>query len=189
IGLGGDDDGLAGGVTVLVPDVPDWDKKQRLAFEREMLGLYVSDHPLSGLEHVLAQAADVTVANLAADEPPRNDGAQVTVAGLVSTVDRRYSKAGKPWAKISLEDMTGSVEVLFFGEVYQTFSSMLVEDQVAVVRGRVRKRDDSVELQAIEVSIPDTSLSPDSPVQLQVPEARCTPSVVEQLREVLVTHP
>ncbi|MDQ2625300.1 MAG: DNA polymerase III subunit alpha [Actinomycetota bacterium] len=189
IGLGGGDDGLAGGVTVLVPDVPDWDKKQRLAFEREMLGLYVSDHPLSGLEHVLAQAADVTVANLAADEPPRNDGAQVTVAGLVSTVDRRYSKAGKPWAKISLEDMTGSVEVLFFGEVYQTFSSMLVEDQVAVVRGRVRKRDDSVELQAIEVSIPDTSLSPDSPVQLQVPEARCTPSVVEQLREVLVTHP
>jgi len=188
VGLG-DDDGLAGGVSVEVPDVADWDKKQRLAFEREMLGLYVSDHPLSGLEHLLSQAADVTVANLAADEPPRPDGSQVSVAGLISTVDRRYSKAGKPWAKITLEDMTGSVEVLFFGDVYQTFSAMLVEDQVAVVRGRVRKRDDSVELQAIEVSIPDTSLTPDSPVQLMVPESRCTPGVVEQLREVLSTHP
>jgi len=184
-----DDDGLAGGVSVLVPDVPDWDKKQRLAFEREMLGLYVSDHPLSGLEHVLSQAAEVSVANLVADEPPRADGSQVTVAGLVSSVERRFSKAGNPWAKISLEDMSGAVEVLFFGEVYQTFSSMLVEDQVAVVRGRIRKRDDSVELQAVEVSIPDTSLTPDAPVQLQVPEARCTPDVVEQLREVLSTHP
>src|SRR5690554_928526 len=188
VGLGGDDD-LTKGVSVEVPDVADWDKKQRLAFEREMLGLYVSDHPLSGLEHLLSQSSDVTVANLAADEPQRAEGSQVSLAGLISTVDRRYSKAGKPWAKISLEDMTGSVEVLFFGEVYQTYSSMLIEDQVAVVRGRVRKRDDSVELQAIEVSIPDTSLTPDSPVQLMVPESRCTPSVVEQLREVLATHP
>src|SRR5690554_5210408 len=188
--LGGTgDDGLAGGVSVEVPDVPDWDKKQLLAFEREMLGLYVSDHPLSGLEHVLAQAADVSVANLLADEPPRPEGSQVTVAGLVSTVERRFSKAGNPWAKITLEDMSGSIEVLFFGEVYQTFSTMLVEDQVAVVRGRIRKRDDSVELQAVEVSIPDTSLTPDAPVQLHVPEARCTPSVLEQLREVLSTHP
>ncbi len=188
--LGGTgDDGLAGGVSVEVPDVPDWDKKQLLAFEREMLGLYVSDHPLSGLEHVLAQAADVSVANLLADEPPRPEGSQVSVAGLVSTVERRFSKAGNPWAKITLEDMSGAVEVLFFGEVYQTYSAMLIEDQVAVVRGRVRKRDDSIELQAVEVSIPDTSLAPDQPVMVQVPEARCTPHVLEQLREVLVTHP
>jgi len=185
--VGGSED--AGGVNVVVPDVPDWDKKQRLAFEREMLGLYVSDHPLSGLEHVLAQSADVSVAGLAADEPPRAEGSLVTVAGLVSAVDRRYSKAGKPWAKITLEDMTGSVEVLFFGEVYQAYASMLVADQVAVVKGRVRKRDDSVELQAVEVSLPDTSLAPEAPVQLQVPASRCTPTVAERLREVLSSHP
>ena len=189
VGLGGDDDGLAGGVSVEVPDVADWDKKQRLAFEREMLGLYVSDHPLSGLEHVLSQAAETSLANLLADEPPRSEGSQIVVAGLISTVERRFSKAGNPWAKITLEDMTGSGEILFFGEVYQTFSSMLIEDQVAVVRGRIRKRDDSVELQAVEVSIPDTSLAPDQPVVLTVPEARCTPHVVGQLREVLSTHP
>ncbi|MCL2424597.1 MAG: DNA polymerase III subunit alpha, partial [Micrococcales bacterium] len=84
--FGPDDDDVS--FSVAVPDVPDWDKKQRLAFEREMLGLYVSDHPLSGLEHVLANAADTSIATLVADEE-RPDGSQVTVAGLVTNLTRK----------------------------------------------------------------------------------------------------
>ncbi|NEC93410.1 DNA polymerase III subunit alpha, partial [Streptomyces sp. SID12501] len=104
--LGGDEE-TGSGIAVTIPDLPDWDKKQRLAFEREMLGLYVSDHPLSGLEHVLSAQADVSIATLNADEA-RPDGSTVVVAGLVTSLQRKMSKQGNPWAAVTLEDMEGS---------------------------------------------------------------------------------
>jgi len=183
--LGGED---GPGFSVQVPDVPDWDKKQRLQFEREMLGLYVSDHPLSGLEHVLSAAADVSIATLNADEA-RPDGSTVVVAGLVTSLQRKMSKQGNPWAAVTLEDMEGSVEIMFFGETYLAYSTVLAEDAVIVVRGRVRRRDDAMQLQAMEVSLPDLSAVADAPVVVTLSEARCIPPVVERLREVIKTHP
>ncbi|GIG23147.1 DNA-directed DNA polymerase [Cellulomonas chitinilytica] len=184
--MGGDDDGP--GFAVTIPDLPDWDKKQRLAFEREMLGLYVSDHPLSGIEHVLAAAADVSIATLLADEA-RPDGSTVVIAGLVTSLQRKMSKQGNPWAAVTIEDMEGSVEIMFFGETYLAYSTVLAEDAVVVVRGRVRRRDETMQLQAMEVSLPDVSQAADAPVVVSMAVARCTPPVVERLREVLSTHP
>jgi DNA polymerase-3 subunit alpha len=186
-GLGGDgDDGLS--FSVEVPDVPDWDKKQRLAFEREMLGLYVSDHPLSGLEHVLASTADCAIATLMADDA-RAEGSMVTVCGLVTSLQRKMSKNGNPWAAVTLEDMDGSVEVMFFGETYLAYSTVLAEDAVVTIRGRVRRRDETVQLQAVEVSLPDVSTVDTAPVTITLPVSRCTPPVVERLRDILATHP
>jgi len=185
-GMGGDDDAVS--VAIDVPDVPDWDKKQRLAFEREMLGLYVSDHPLSGLEHVLATASDCSIATLTADET-RPEGSAVTVCGLVTSLQRKMSKNGNPWAVVTLEDIDGSIEVLFFGETYLTYATMLAEDAVVTVRGRVRRRDDAVQLQAMEVSLPDVSAADSRPVTITMPVSRCTPPVVERLREILGSHP
>ncbi len=183
--LGGTDEGF----TVAVPHLPDWDKKQRLAFEREMLGLYVSDHPLAGLEHVLAAASDTSIAQLLADDT-RADGSVVTVAGLITSLQRKMSKQGNPWAVAVVEDLEGSVEVLFFGETYLAYSTVLAEDAVVAVRGRVRRRDDVVQLQAVEVSLPDVSAAgTDTPIVVSLPVARCTPPLVERLREVLQTHP
>ena len=184
----GDAGDAAPGFSVAVPDVPDWDKKQRLAFEREMLGLYVSDHPLSGLDHVLAAAAEVSIATLISDET-RPDGSVVVVAGLVTTVVRKTSRQGNQYAQITLEDMEGSVEVMFFGETYLTHATSLAEDAVLVVRGRVRRRDEAVQLQALEVTTPDVSAAQNAPVTVSMPVARCTPPVVERLREVLATYP
>lgn len=184
--LGGDDDAV--GFSVTIPDLPDWDKKQRLAFEREMLGLYVSDHPLSGIEHVLAASADVSIATLLADEA-RPDGSTVVLAGLVTSLQRKMSKQGNPWAMITLEDMEGSLEVAFFGETYLAYSTVLAEDAIVVVRGRVRRREESMSLQAMEVSLPDVSQAVDAPVVVSLAAARCTPPLVERLREVLSTHP
>jgi DNA polymerase-3 subunit alpha len=183
---GSADDGLS--FSVDVPDLPDWDKKQRLAFEREMLGLYVSDHPLSGLEHVLARAADTSIAALVADEG-RPDGSTVTVAGLVTSLQRKMSKNGNPWAAVTIEDLEGAVEVMFFGETYLAYSTILAEDQVITLKGRVRRRDDQMQLQAMEVSLPDTSAVADSPVLVTVPHTRCVEPVMVRLREVLATHP
>jgi len=180
------DEGLS--FTVEVPDLPDWDKKQRLAFEREMLGLYVSDHPLSGLEHVLSAAADISIANLLADDA-RPDGSTVVIAGLITSLQRKMSKQGNPWAAVTVEDMEGSVEIMFFGETYLAYSTVLAEDQVVVIRGRVRRRDETMQLQAIEVSLPDVSGVVDSPVTVSMPVTRCTPPMVERLREILANHP
>ncbi|KRD41741.1 DNA polymerase III subunit alpha [Cellulomonas sp. Root930] len=184
--LGGDDAGQ--GFAVVVPDLPDWDKKQRLAFEREMLGLYVSDHPLSGLEHVLAAAADVSIATLLQDEQ-RPDGSTVVIAGLITSLQRKMSKQGNPWAAVTIEDMEASVEIMFFGETYLAYSTALAEDAVVVIRGRVRRRDETMQLQAMEVSLPDVSQAADAPVIVSMAVSRCTPPVVERLREVLSTHP
>ncbi|WP_129339214.1 DNA polymerase III subunit alpha [Cellulomonas endophytica] len=186
--FGGGDEEPGSGFSVAVPDVPDWDKKQRLAFEREMLGLYVSDHPLSGLEHVLASSADVSIATLMADEA-RPDGSTVVVAGLITSLQRKMSKQGNPWAAVTIEDLEGSVEVMFFGETYLAYSTALAEDAVVIIRGRVRRRDDTMQLQAMEVSLPDLSASADAPVVVSVAESRCTQPVVERLQEVLLTHP
>jgi DNA polymerase-3 subunit alpha len=184
--MGGDDAGP--GFAVAIPDLPDWDKKQRLAFEREMLGLYVSDHPLSGIEHVLAASADVSIATLLADEA-RPDGSTVVIAGLITSLQRKMSKQGNPWAAVTIEDMEGSVEIMFFGETYLAYSTVLAEDAVVVVKGRVRRRDESMSLQAMEVSLPDVSQVADAPVVVSLAVARCTQPLVERLREVLATHP
>jgi DNA polymerase-3 subunit alpha len=185
--FGGDaEDGMS--FSVDVPDLPDWDKKQRLAFEREMLGLYVSDHPLSGLEHVLTRAADTGIANLLADEG-RPDGSTVVIAGLVTSLQRKMSKNGNPWAAVTIEDLEGAVEVMFFGETYLAYSTILAEDQVVVLRGRVRRRDDTMQLQAMEVSLPDITVGAESPLAVKVSHTRCVEPIILRLREVLATHP
>lgn len=186
--FGASDADEAIGFSIDVPDLPDWDKKQLLTFEREMLGLYVSDHPLSGLEHVLSRAAETSIAQLITDEG-RADGSVVTIAGLITSLQRKMSKNGNPWAAVTIEDLEGSIEVMFFGETYLAYSTILAEDQIVTLKGRVRRRDETMSLQAMELSLPDTSAGPDSPVLVTVPVSRCTQPVVERLRDILRTHP
>jgi DNA polymerase-3 subunit alpha len=170
---------------VQVPE-GEWDKSVLLGFEREMLGLYVSDHPLFGVEHILAGAADVSIANLLADA---NDGQNVTVAGILSSVNRRITKAGAPWAQAVLEDLEGSVEVLFFPATYQQVGINIAEDAIVVVKGRADARDDTIKLIASDLMIPDLSDGPRGPVVVRMPTERCTPPMVNRLREVLAAHP
>src|SRR5690625_2284728 len=154
--FGGDESG--GGFEVEIPDIAEFDKKEKLAFEREMLGLYVSDHPLAGLEHVLQATADCSIAALLSDEQ-RPEGSTVTVAGLLTSVQRRVSKAGNAWATATIEDLDGGLEVLFFGETYLAYATTLIEDTVVAIKGRVRRRDDSMQIQAMEVTLPDVTRS------------------------------
>ncbi|TRW44876.1 DNA polymerase III subunit alpha [Georgenia yuyongxinii] len=185
--LGGDD-AAGAGFTVEIPDLPEWDKKQKLTFERQMLGLYVSDHPLAGLEHVLQRAADTQVASLIEDDS-RPDGASVNIAGLVTTLQRKMTKNGNPWAIATVEDLTGSIEVLFFPQTFATVSTALAEDTIITVKGRLNRRDDIPTIYAQEMTLPDVSDPQDGPVSLTLPANRCTGPVVEQLRGILVNHP
>jgi len=165
----------------------EWDKSILLAYEREMLGLYVSDHPLLGVEHVIAAAVDCPISALSAED--RQDGAIVTVGGILSTVVRKVTKRGDSWATATLEDLEGAVEVLFFPQTYQACGVHLAEDAILLIRARVDKREDQPRLIAMDVSVPDVSQGPRGPVSVVLPATRCTPPVVERIKEVLGTHP
>ena len=182
-------------------DVPvpegEWEKATLLAFEREMLGLYVSDHPLLGVEHVLAAATDCSLAQLvgsAEEEPdrgPRNDrdGQVVTVGGILSGVQRKVTRQGSTWAAATLEDLEGAIEVLFFPATYAQCMSQVIDDAVVVVKGRLDRREEVPKLVAMEVSTPDMSAGQAGPFVVSMLEGRCVPPVVERLKEVLRTHP
>ncbi len=173
---------------VAIPEIDEWDKQTLLGHEREMLGLYVSDHPLTGLEHVLADAADCTIGQLITDED-RPDGSQVVICGLVTQVMRKMTKTGNPWAIVTVEDLEGSIDVLFFPSDYQLASTLLVEDTLVTVNGRLDKSKDEPELRGRTVSAPNVAGRGVGPVVIMLPSTRCTPPVVDRLKEVLRTHP
>jgi DNA polymerase-3 subunit alpha len=180
--------GAGWGVTLTIPDIPEWDKQTLLAHERDMLGLYVSDHPLMGLEHVLANCSDCTIGNLLVDEE-RPDNATVTISGLVTSVQRKITKRGDSWAMVTLEDLEGAIDVLLFPSAYQLASTLLTEDTIITVKGRLSRQKDQPELHGQEVSVPDLDQGASGPVVITLPSTRCTPPVVDQLKDVLGTHP
>ncbi|EFC86558.1 DNA polymerase III subunit alpha [Parafrankia sp. EUN1f] len=166
----------------------EWDKSLLLSLEREMLGLYVSDHPLLGVEHILAAKADCSIAALNGGEYP--DGSVVTIGGIISGLQRKVTKQGKLWALATVEDMGGGLEVMFFPATYETCSTQLAEDAVVIVKGRIDKREDTPRLVASDLTVPDLSdhaLSP--PVVITLPASRVNPPTVDRLREVLGDHP
>jgi DNA polymerase-3 subunit alpha len=189
-GMNGDDADTAGAVDAfeLVIPVGEWDKAVLLGYEREMLGLYVSDHPLFGIEHVIAGSVDAGLATVMSDET-RPDGSILTIGGLITSVQRKITKKGDAWAIAIIEDLEGAIETMFFPATYQQCAVHLTEDAVVLVRGRLDKRDETPKLIAMEITVPDLSQGPRGPVILTMPAARCTPPVVERLKEVLGNHP
>ena len=186
--FGGLDDEFTG-VTVAVPMMPEWDKTQLLAYERDMLGLYVSDHPLQGLEHVLKASSDCTVGELLTDLE-RPDGSTVRICGLITGVQRRMSKKGDSWASITLEDLEGAIEVMVFPGAYQLAMPVLIPDTIVVVKGRIRRKDDGIELNALEVTMPAMGDGrPDTPLVVTLPVARCTADTIASFKQVLAAHP
>jgi DNA polymerase-3 subunit alpha len=181
------DVGSAGG-KIDVPEIDEWDKMTLLGHEREMLGLYVSDHPLLGLEHVLTNSSDCTIGQLMLDDD-RTDGSPITISGLVTSVQRKITKRGDAWAMVTLEDLDGAIDVLLFPSSYQLASTYLVEDAILTVKGRLSRSKDQPEIHGQEVSVPDISDGPSGPVVISLPSTRCTAPVVEQLKDVLGTHP
>ncbi|XAS68982.1 DNA polymerase III subunit alpha [Micrococcaceae bacterium Sec5.7] len=176
-------------LTTEIPDLPEWEKKDKLSFERDMLGLYVSDHPLQGLEGLLSQHSDQTITSVIGEDGP-HDGAIITIAGMITSLSRRIAKAsGNAYARAEVEDLGGSMEVMFFGQVYGPIASVLAEDLIVVVKGRLQKRDDgAITLNCMELSVPDLSDSLNGPVVITMPTFKATEAVVTELGDVLRTH-
>ena len=170
-------------------DIPseEWEKSLLLSYEREMLGLYVSDHPLFGVEHILRAAVDMPISALADDSVGHE--AIVSIGGLITSVQRKVSKQGKSWAIVTIEDLEGSADVLFFANTYTTHAMNLVEDKVVVIRGRVDRREENLRITALDMSMPDISAAPTGPVLISMDSARVTAPIVERMKEILRSHP
>ena len=173
-------------VEITIPE-QEWEKAILLAYEREMLGLYVSDHPLLGVEHVLRSATDMPISRIADDGIGHDQ--VVTVGGLITQIQRKMSKNGAPWAIVTVEDLEGAIDVMFFSKYYEQHAMKLMEDRVVVIRGRVDKREEQPRLSVLDVNTLDISAAPTGPVVISVDQARLTPPVVDRIKEILRTHP
>ncbi|MUL46977.1 DNA polymerase III subunit alpha [Mycobacterium sp. CBMA293] len=173
--------------TIKVPE-DEWDNKHKLALEREMLGLYVSDHPLNGVVHLLNAQVDTQIPAIL-EGAVANDS-QVRIGGILAGVVRRVNKQGLPWASAQLEDLNGSVTVNFFPKTYAVFGADIMDDAIVLVSGRARVEDERVSIFASDLVVPDFSnAQADRPLAVSLPTRQCTPEKVSALKQVLTHHP
>ncbi len=168
-----------------IPDT-DFDKKVKLAFEKEMLGLYVSDHPLQGAEGVLRRRSDCTVLELEGVD----DGAMRSIGGLITNLQRKWTRKGDLMAVFELEDLQSSVEVMVFPKTMAKIGHLLEDDTIVIVKGRVDRRDDQAKLMAQEVEVV-TDLITDGapPVRINLNPNRANEALLGDLKALLSEHP
>ena len=188
-GFGGDSGGVDNFFAVQVPD-EEWERKHELALEREMLGLYVSGHPLDGYEEAIAAQTDTELTTILGGE--LKHGAEVVIGGIISSVDRRFSKKdGSPWAIVTVEDHNGaSVELLVFNKLYALVSPQIVEDNIILAKAHISIRDDRMSLFCDDLKTPD--LGPGNgaglPLRLTMRTDQCTMPTIAKLKQVLVAN-
>jgi DNA polymerase-3 subunit alpha len=169
-----------------IPDV-EWDRKTLLAFEREMLGLYVSGHPLDHAEATLKANRRQEVAEVIGEDA--EDRTPVVLAGLIAGVVRKVDRKGDTWAIVTLEDLTGSVEVLFFSRRYQSVAPLLVPDSIVRVTGNVNVKDGAVSVYGDRITALQVAAAAPEPVTLNAPLGWVDETSVDRLKRVLADHP
>jgi DNA polymerase-3 subunit alpha len=167
-----------------IPDT-EFDKAERLRAEKDMLGLYVSDHPLMGVENALRRLVECSIAELNDLE----DGMMRTVAGVVTALQRKYTKRGDLMATFVLEDLAAAIEVMVFPKTMQTYGELLTSDAIVTVRGRIDGREDTPKLMAMEITRPEVHADKGPPVRLRVKSMALTDDRVQRLREILAANP
>ncbi|MCR5723353.1 MAG: DNA polymerase III subunit alpha [Lachnospiraceae bacterium] len=129
-----------------LPDVGEYSKEVMLQFEKEVLGIYVSGHPLEDFRNILMKNTTATAADFVLDPETDtvkiNDGERVVIGGMITGKTIKYTKTNKPMAFITLEDLYGTVEVIVFPKDYEKYASMLTEDKKIFVEGRSSVEED-----------------------------------------------
>ncbi|MDR1386182.1 MAG: DNA polymerase III subunit alpha, partial [Propionibacteriaceae bacterium] len=172
-----------------LPDIAEWDKSIKLAFEREMLGLYVSDHPLNGVEALLEANRDLSLDQARALDPNGLANSEITLAGLVTEVTRRQNKKGESWAQITLEDTDASLNFMVFPKAYAQYGAALAPDTVVQLRCRARARDEGLDFIVSKVAGLDLTRPDQACLTLSVPLNRANRDLIESVKRVLGRHP
>jgi len=170
---------------IIIPDL-EFEKPQRLAFEKEMLGRYISDHPLNGYEGTIRRKCDASTTGLGSFE----DGKVIKIGGVISELNKKYTARGDLMANISLEDLEGSVEVIVFTKAMSQVGHKLINDQPVIITGRVDRRDETLKLVCMDVeqlkSDEETKISS---IEVQIPSTGTTTKHLENLASLLNEHP
>jgi DNA polymerase-3 subunit alpha len=188
--LFGGGDSAAGEIDESVLAGEEFDKRTLLRLEKEVLGQFVTDHPLLEVKDRLAAQTDMEmpdVANL-------GDGDIVTVGGIVAQVQRKYTKSGDPYAVFRLEDLTGGASIVAFPNVYSEVAPLVESDAILLVKGKVDLRGRELQLRALEIREPDLGGAGPVPktkgtLVVAVPAATCTNALIAKLKELLAAHP
>jgi DNA polymerase-3 subunit alpha len=173
----------------------EFEKSALLAHEKQMLGQYVTDHPLLAVRDDLEAQTDMEISEL----PSLGDGDVVRVGGIVTSVARRFSRKGEPYVIFRLEDLVGGVQVVGFPSVYEQAADLVAADRIVLVKGRIDLRGRELQIVASEVrelgrsspagSAAPTPRDPSDPLLLSVPTAECTNGLVSRLKQTLASHP
>jgi len=178
------------------PPIPEmeFDKAEKLAFEKEMLGLYVSDHPLLGLEAALARHTDGSLADIREAIADVSSGAGPegvvrTVGGVVTDLKRQYTKKGDLMGRFVLEDLQAAMDVYVFPRVMADFGALLENDVIVAVRGRIDLRDEEPKIVAMEIRRLELQSGGAEELRISLPLGVLTDGTVGKLKEVLAEHP
>lgn len=134
--------------TIVYPDLPDMDPKEKIEWERKLLGFYVSGHPLDSYKEQLK--ACTPLYHLTA-EGNQYDGRMVTIGGTISRIKGTMTKKGQPMGYVTIEDYDGEVETVVFPSVWETVRPILAEDAAVAIRGRVQANERDVRVLAEEI--------------------------------------
>jgi DNA polymerase-3 subunit alpha len=162
----------------------EWEKAERLGFEKEALGLYVSEHPLSGIRDALRRKTDAQIVEL----ERRRDGDVVTVGGIVGALRQTTTKKGDPMVFMRLDDVSGSVEAIVFNSVYGAARDLLEADRILVVKGRIDHKEGETKIIAMEVA-PFESTPERSEVRLKLDARKAPAGTIRELAGLLREYP
>jgi len=176
-----------GDAKIAIPDT-EFDKSQRLAFEKEMLGLYVSDHPLMGYEQALARLTDCSLSDMREESPNSERPPVRSVGGVVTDLRRSYTKKGDLMAKFVLEDLQAAMEVCVFPKTMADFGALIENDAILVVRGRLDTREEEPKIVCMEVSRPLLERGAED-LHIALPLGVLTDSTLKGLKGILSGHP
>jgi len=176
-----------GGTKVAVPE-SDFDKAQRLAFEKEMLGLYVSDHPLMGFEAALARHTDSSLSDMREEDVVADRSPVRTVGGVVTDLRRSYTKKGDLMARFVLEDLQAAMEVFVFPKTMAEYGALIENDAILIVKGRLDTREEEPKIVCMEVSRPLLQRGEED-LHIKLPLSVISERRIQGLKEVLSGHP
>jgi DNA polymerase-3 subunit alpha len=162
----------------------EWDKNERLAYEKESLGLYVSEHPLDAIKDALRRKTNSAIVEL----ERLRDGDIVTVGGIVGSMRQTMTKKGEPMVFLRLDDVSGSVETIVFNSVYVAARELLEADRVLIVKGRVDHKEGETKLIALEVA-PFEATPERSEVRLHLDARKAPAGLIGELRQLVETYP
>ena len=163
----------------------EFEQTQKLAFEKEMLGLYISSHPLLGVESILRRHTDCTIADLR----EQRDGETRWVGGVVTALSRKYTKRGDLMAVFTLEDLQSAIEVMVFPRTMLEHGVLLADDAIVCVKGRLDLREEPAKIVCLELKRPDLSPEGTAPVRINLPVGGLSHTLLGRLKNLLRDHP